>query len=400
MSRIPKVVLLIDTSEAFGRQFLRGIINYTKVVRPWEIYRNPPFFKKASSEIHKLEWLKSTRADGIISPFELDSSFQKYIKRFPVALTNEDVIADHNAFSLISADYLIDIGFKNFAFCGYEDLDWSRNRQEYFTGYLKKKGHQVFAYKPSGPGDSYAQEHENLGRWLMKLPKPIGIMAVNDDRGQDILTVCNSRKIRVPEEVAVIGVDNDDVICETCLPPLTSIAYNAQRAGFEAAKILDQKMQGKNPQRNQVVIKPTMIIKRQSTDILLLPDQDVARAIRFIHENIRKPIQVQDVVNQTLFSRKTLSTKFRAMLGRSIYDEIKRSKVEEIADMLINTKLPISEIALIVNTSGIDHISRYFQKIKGMTPKQYREKFGNTSLDLLSNYPGEIDTPLQQAPLI
>jgi len=205
------------------------------------------------------------------------------------------------------------------------------------------------------------------------VPKPVGLLACNDDRGQHILEVCKRIGLKVPEDVTVIGVDNDPMICEIGDPPMSSIALNVESAGYKAAKLLDQLINNKKIKRRQILVSPTHIVQRQSSDILAVDDAEVASAIRFIRENAKEKILVNDIVNTTHISRRTLEQRFKKTIHRSIYDEIRHVRVELIAKLLIETDLPISHITSFFNFTDVEHISRYFKKEKEIGLREFRK---------------------------
>jgi LacI family transcriptional regulator len=201
-------------------------------------------------------------------------------------------------------------------------------------------------------------------------------MACNDDRALDICDACRTSGLHVPYEVAILGVDNDDLACELANPPLSSIAVNNERAGYEAAELLDQLMSGKNDVEKQITAIPTHIVTRQTTDIFAVADKEVVNALRFVQQHSTEDIHVDDVVEAVPLSRRVLESRFRKTVGRSILSEIRRARVEQVVQMLVETNLPISEIANRLSYSGIEHIARYFRREKGMSLIEYRRRFG------------------------
>lgn len=198
-------------------------------------------------------------------------------------------------------------------------------------------------------------------------------MACNDDRGQHVIEACKIAELHIPEDVAVIGVDNDDLICDLCDPPLTSVALNVEKAGYETAKLLDSMMNNKNTVNRNINVKPTYVRTRYSTDIIATEDKELTKAISFIRQNFRKNIKVEDVVESTLLSRRSLEQRFRNELNRSINSEIRSIRVEHICKLLVETDLSISEIAYGLGFSSAEHISRYFQREKGKCPREFRK---------------------------
>jgi LacI family transcriptional regulator len=255
---------------------------------------------------------------------------------------------------------------------------WSRDRGESFAKRIAKAGYETYFYqygqlrlrgKPSREDNQVL-----LAEWLKSLPKPLAIMACNDDRGQHVLEVCKRDGFKVPEDIAVLGVDNDPMICEIIDPPLSSIAMNVESAGYEAAKLLDRMIQHKKKTKGrQILVSPTHIVQRQSSDIFAVNDAEVASAIRFIRENAKEKILVNDVVKATHLGRRTLEQRFKKTIHRSIYDEIRLVRVEWISRLLIESDLPICDITSLFHFTDVEHISRYFKKEKGIGLREFRK---------------------------
>lgn len=193
--------------------------------------------------------------------------------------------------------------------------------------------------------------------------------------GEYVIQACKIAHLHVPEEVAVIGVNNDEFICDLTDPPLSSISLNTEIAGYEAAAILDRLIAREKITQPQVMVHPIGVVTRQSTDVLAIKDSDVVEAVRFIRQNIQKGIQVDEVANAVFLSCRTLYKKFQQFLGHSVHAEIKRARIEVIGRMLLETDLSVSQIALTLWFPDIDHISRYFQSEKGANPLDFRKKF-------------------------
>jgi LacI family transcriptional regulator len=294
------------------------------------------------------------------------------IREFIEAVPN--IFDEKGTIGKMAADYLLDLGFRHFAYCGFENICWSQDRCEGFCRALQKAGYQVVVY-PEPPGSaalSWEKESAFMIQWLRSLPKPVGVMACNDERGQLVIDACSHAGLLVPEQVAVIGVDNDDLICELAEIPLSSIAMNFEKVGYEIASLLDQMMSGKSIEEHQFILRPTHVVARQSTDVVAIEDQDVAEAVRFIRNHAQEPIHVVDVMNVVPLARRTLEMKFRKILGRTIYEEITRVRMDHVSRMLTETDLSISQIAQSMEYTNLSPIWRSFRKEKGMTPMEYR----------------------------
>lgn len=372
-----RIILLLETSRAFGRQLIMGIARYSKLHGPWSFYKEPIDLK--SSIPHLTSW----KPDGIIMrdslitkellklkiPTILAIHDSKYAVNLPVIKT------DSYAIARMAGEHLSEKGFKNFAFCGFDNYDWSKERKLYFNQFNKEAGFSTFNYFPPKDNRKYDWENEqqHVSEWIKSLPKPVAIFACNDDRGQHILEVCKMINLKVPEDVAVIGVDNDPMVCDIGDPPLTSIALNVETAGYEAAKLMDDLINGKKVYRKKILVSPSHVVQRQSTDILAVNDSEVAAAIQFIRKNAKEKILVKDVVTKTGISRRTLEKRFKKTIRRSIYNEIRQIRVEYISKLLIETDLPISQITSLFNFTDAEHISRYFKKEKGIGLREFRK---------------------------
>ena len=374
---IPKVILVVETSRAFGRRLLLGITKYARLHGPWAFYREPSGLQSNYPK------LKDWHADGIIMrnakaskpllelniPTILVPHINEFYPDCPVVKT------DGESISKVAVDHLINIGLKNFAYCGFDDFPWSSERQMYFEKYLTDKNFDVsiFIRPKSLSKRKWESEQLLMAKWLKSLPKPIGIMACNDDRGQHVIEACKIAELRVPEDVAVIGVDNDDLICDLCDPPLSSVALNVEKAGYEAAKLLDLMMNSRKSTNKNIIVKPTYVRTRHSTDIIATEDRELTKAISYIRQNFRRNIRVEDVVESTILSRRSLEQRFKNKLNRSINSEIRRIRVEHISKLLVETDLSISEIAYSLGFSSAEHISRYFQREKGKCLREFRK---------------------------
>jgi LacI family transcriptional regulator len=286
------------------------------------------------------------------------------------------IITDSSSIAKMTSEQFVEKGLKNLAFCGFDSYQWSEERKKYFNKFNSEAGLKTFNYlspKKINHQD-WENEQQRVCKWIKDLPKPVGIFACNDDRGQHILEVCKLLNLKVPEDVAVIGVDNDLMVCEFGDPPLSSIALNIESAGFEAAKLLDKMIRtGKKMIGRQIIATPSHIVQRQSSDILAVDDTGVALAIRYIKDNAKNKILVKDVVEASGTGRRTLEKKFRETIHRSIYSEIQQVRIESISKLLIETDLPISQIASLYNFTDVEHISRFFRKEKGIGLREFRK---------------------------
>jgi LacI family transcriptional regulator len=333
------------------------------------------------------QFIKDLNPDGVIAPdsAKSDDLISLGIPIVVAGMSNPRlpelpyILSDSAAIGKMAGEYLVSRGFKHFAFCGYANLPWSQERGDSFAESITLAGFEIHIYpqRKRRVRQSWENERDFMSDWLLDLPKPVAIMSCNDDRSQDIVEACKTVDLHIPSEVALLGVDNDEFICDLTNPSLSSVAVNAERSGYEGAELLDRLMNREKMAGQTILAKPTHIVTRQSTDILAIEDQAVADAVRFISENGKKAIGVLDVVNAVLMSRRAIERRFKAHLGYSIYDEIRRVRVDHICRMLTETNLSITEVAAAMDFPGVEHIARYFRKEKNMSLMAYRKQYGN-----------------------
>jgi LacI family transcriptional regulator len=374
----PSVLLFVETSREFGRGLLHGIARYSRLHGPWRVYRWPGALDSLLPE-----W-KHLKLDGaIVRDVKVVETLAHSGLPVIFAQHNRDsyapfpaIITDSVGIGSMAAEHFLDRGFQNFAYCGLDEFAWSRGRAQYFMQRLQHAGFQVSVYHQpiSKTGRVSRSEQNRIADWLRSLPAPAGVMCCNDDRALQVVEACKLAGLQVPDDVAVLGVDNDVLVCDLADPPISSIALDTETAGHEAAKLLDQLMKGGVMAGQQIPVRPTHIVTRMSTDILAVTDPDVAAALRFIRRNPNRLIQVDDVVEATNVSRRVLEKRFKATLRRSVHQEIRRVRINNIIPLLVGTDMSITEIALHCGFAGVEHISRYFRKETGASLRDYRKQ--------------------------
>ncbi len=384
-----KIAVLIEAIRGHERSLLRGIAKYSRVKGDWVFYLDKldPFYRNKSEKDGKLiTKLLNWQVDGIITRYpDKVSDFQQ--KNIPVVLaiqTENDnrqlgtIEFDNREIGRMAAKHLMERGFVNFGFCGLEEMFWSKARCAGFSEEVLKRGYNVSSYEqPKSLSKlSWDIEQHAIVEWVSSLHRPVGIMACNDDRAEHVAEGCKQVGLNVPEDVAIIGVDNDEFVCEFADPPLSSIALNSEKAGFEVAEYLDEVMNGQNPAAvRTILVKPTHIVTRQSTDILAIDDEDVARALAYIRKNSRNMLQVEDIAEQVGISVRILQSRFQSVLGRTIRDELKKVRINEVMALLRDTNITVSQIAYQLGYSSDHNLARFFRAETGMSPVEYRRKF-------------------------
>ena len=382
-----KVALLIETSRGYGRGLLRGIVRYARLHGPWSFYITPGDFEQA------LPKMKLWGGAGIVARVETPQMAQAILAAdVPTVIVDADprighlvtdlaqlsnASSDSEGAALLAAEHLQERGFEHFAYVGLPGRVWSDRRGESFCAAIRQAGFEPYDFKPLQSKKDFGWESEQaiLARWIEDLPKPVGLMACNDDRGRGVLEACRLAGVRVPEEVAVIGVDNDELFCELADPPLSSVALNTEHGGYRIAHLLDQLMQQKITTPQQLIVEPTHVVTRRSTDIKAFDGREVGAALSFIHRNRSRAFNVNDVALAVGISRRNLEVKFRKSVGRTILSEIQRIRLDHAKRMLRETDLPISQIAESSGYNSTSYLTQVFRKEIGVSPAKYRTRF-------------------------
>jgi LacI family transcriptional regulator len=378
-----KIILLIAPTRAFDRDLLQGIARYANEYGPWTFYREPPHYQTIDWKEKVTDRLRSGKIDGIImrEPERIDEIIQCGIPGICAPVTRRiiegfiNIVIDNDAVGRLAAEHLLQCGFRHFAYCGHEGIYWSVRRGEAFRDRIVQAGYTCRIYEPKGKGVLWEKEEPLLVKWLKSLPKPVGIMACNDDRSQHVLEACHAAEIHVPSEVAIIGVDNDEFICRLANPPLSSICLNPEHLGYRAAQLLDRALREKAGCDAVVEGAPTHVVARSSTNILHVEDQEMAEAVRFIRENSDRPLQVDDIAAAIGISRRTLQHRFGNAIGRSVHSQILRERVNRITQLLVETDLTVAQIADKLDFSSPKQLDRVFTKFQGIPPTVYRTRY-------------------------
>jgi LacI family transcriptional regulator len=290
---------------------------------------------------------------------------------------------DNRLVAEMAADHLLERGFQHFAYCGFAGVDYSMDRQAHFPPFLAERGFGCFVY--DGPrravkGDQSRKEQHGilfereLASWVKSLPRPIGVMCCNDLRAQQLLNACRAVDIAVPEDVAIVGVDNDELLCELADPPLSSVQPDAKRIGYRAAATLHECLRTGNREPHREYLPPLQVLTRHSTDVLAIDDHLVARAVRYIREHATEGINVDDVLRHLVISRVTLNRRFEKTLGRTPKDEIDRIRLRRIKHLLLETEFSLARIADLSGFKHAEYLSVVFKAQTGQTASEYRKR--------------------------
>ncbi len=381
MNQPPQVALIIESSVSYGRSILQGVARYISSHHRWSI-----FFEQHELGTPPPAWLDSTNWNGILCR-PTDPTLAHRLKRMKVPVVDLNdlyenlrfpwVGSNHRAIGALGAKHFLERGFRHFAFCGFSNELWAGQRRDGFCEIVGKNNLPIPVYESPWRGATVSRwdlELEQLGKWLAALPKPIGVMACNDVRALHLLDACHKTGLLVPEEVAVVGVDNEEIICELCNPPLSSVEPAPESVGYQAAELLDKLMNGESCPAGRILVDPIRVVTRRSSDTLATKDRIVSGALRYIREQALHGCTVSDVLKQVKTSRSYLERRFRSHLKRSPQAEIRRVQIDRIKQLLTETDFTLERISELSGFEHPEYMSVLFKRTCGQTPGQYRKQ--------------------------
>lgn len=385
MSKPKRVLLLIETSQAYGRKIIEGISRYVFENGDWEIdIENRGLLEKIP------DWIKFWKGDGIIAR-SITPSQMKILSCFDIPVIEllgdeikhkAEVYTDEVSIGRMACEHFLECGLRNFGFISFGNVWWARRRCEAFSRYLSLYGHSCHIYpgvkKDSKSSFSFGNDMQERStkKWLLELPRPIGVFATNDWHARHVLHACRNLGLSIPRDIAVLGAANDTMLCNLQTPTLSSIDLDAERIGIVAAELLQARMHRRRFKKAlPIVIPPIQVVARQSTDTLAVDDPDVVCAIQYIRRNAVNGIKVSDVVQETGLGTSTLFRRIKRVLGHSAEDEIIRIRVEKAKNMLRETHYSVDSIAKKVGFQYSEHFARVFRSVEKMSPSEYRNLY-------------------------
>jgi LacI family transcriptional regulator len=373
------VALLIEMSNAHSRGILHGIRRYIREHDPWMIR-----YSEQGRGFLAPRWLGRWRGEGIIARITNERIAAAVAqKRLPVVDVGNVALApwlpsvetDNETIARLAAEHLLGRGLKHFGYCGVAGIETSAVRGDHFARCLAAAGHGCSLYQPAAKSarvDPWQSDSIGIARWIRSLPRPAGVLAAWDGCAVQILQVCRRIGVDVPDEMAVLGVDDDELLCDLADPPLTSIATGVHEIGYQAAELLDRMMAGEQVPPGAQRIRPLGVVTRQSTDMLAIDDRQVSQALRFIRERACHAIRVEDVLAVVPLTRRVLESRFKRLLGRTPHEEIIRTQLRRVEELLIETDLPLKSIACRTGFQHVPYMIAAFKKKIGVTPGDYR----------------------------
>ena len=380
-NKAPHVAVLVDTATGWGRRVVRGIGRYVREHEPWDIWID------ARDQRAALRLPTRWRGEGIIARVP-DHPTARHVAAAGVPVVNVSAVelngvqlpsvrTDLQASARMAAEYLLGRGFQHFAYCGTEWWSYTDYHRRGFAKVLGEAGFSCDVY-PRNSRDrrrTATQPRErDLIRWLEPLPKPLAVLTWTTNCGSQVIQACRRAGLLVPEQVAILAADEDDLLCELCNPPLSGIALTSERIGYEAAALLDRMMSGIEPPQDAILIEPAGVVTRQSTETLAIHDADVASAVAFIWRHAGDRIHVRDILREVPISRTRLEQRFRQILGRSPSAEIRRVHLERAKQLLAETDMPVPDVAAASGFGSREYLAHAFKQETRLTPREFRNQ--------------------------
>jgi len=379
-----KILLLTDFSSGYSRSLLKGIVKYAKECGSWSFYRMPSYFIELYGDEGVVKWAKEWGANAIIA-HEIDISILNQLS-IPIIVQNykdrheliSNLTGDYFKTGVMAGEFFLHKGFKKFAYYGFNDSVWMRERGDGFISTVKRNDHQVFLYTDYQEKTKVWEfDHEVLKEWLDSLPKPIAMFACDDFHALQITEICTMYGIEIPNEISVLGVDNDELLCNISDPKLSSIELDVDNGGYLTGKLIHQFLEKKATPPIDIIIEPIRIVTRESTEKYAFSNKHIEKVMNFIENKYMEDISVDDIIRSVPFSRRVLEKLFKKETGITIYHYIQLVRIDNFSKLLITTELPLMDAAMKVGFYDYKNVSRIFIKEKKLTPFQYRKTFTN-----------------------
>ena len=391
MKKKKRVLVLVESSLAYGRKVAGGIARYVQEHGHWSVHIED----RGIFEIPPL-MLDGWDGDGIITR-TASRSLRSILKKCHcpiVELLGDgkqmpiEVLPNEETMSELCIDHFLERGFKTLGFYSFGQSWWIDCRRELFLQAAEKKHFTPFwlserTEDESVPLPIWEKKYEDsLIAWLKTLPHQTGILAVSDSQAMRVMQACQKIGLKIPEEIAILGIDNDTHLCNLMTPPLSSLDQNAALVGYEASRLLDLKMdRRKNLPTLPLLIPPLRVVTRRSTDVMAISHPDIAAAMHYIHEFATQGISVGDIVKEVNLSRSTLIRLFQKTLGRSPKEEISRVCLNHAEFLLIHTDIPISKVARQSGYHSLEYFTSMFSRQTGLSPMKFRQKYRKNAED-------------------
>ncbi|WP_428304311.1 XylR family transcriptional regulator [Lacipirellula sp.] len=377
--KTPHVALLIETARSYGRGLLRGVRRYISEQGPWSVY-----MELRALDSQPPEWIEHWKGDGILVRTGNQAIVDAVVAaNLPVVELRTSRLmpgypfagVDNRAVGKMVAEHFAAQGFRRFAVYGIDTEDFFEERCRNFVEAVAEMGFHCEVFNQDHGGEhplDWEQQQLQLVKWIQQLPKPIGVLTCTDQLGFWFLDACKRANVAVPEEVAVVGCENDESLATMASPPMSSVQFHAERTGYEAAALLDRLMKGEPPPAEPTLIAPLGIVTRQSSDIVAVEDKEIAEVLRYVRIQAPLGLSVEEILRRFPFSRAALDQRMRDAIGRTTKAEIVRVQLERVKLLLAETELSLAQIADRAGFRHPQYMAELFKKRFGLTPGSFR----------------------------
>ncbi len=384
-----RVLMMTDFTESYGNKLLQGIIKYSHEHSPWVVGKIPLSFRDGNQLKTAAEIADHWKADAIIGQFRSFEDIRPFQERGIIPVAQDflqsfpgiiNITGDYLEAGRMAARYFMERGLRHFAYYGVNGVVWSDGRRDGFmevaardAGAPLRKSHirEIKNLKTS-----WWYNTEKLIHWLRSLPKPVGIYCCDDNKAYNIIEACSQSQqtgLRIPEDILLLGTDNDETMCQLCMPQLSSVALDVEIAGYQVAALIEYLLNLPPKERSKhysdIIVHPTHIVTRHSTDALVNDNPYISKILRYIENNIGKSLRVEDLVALVPMSRRTLEETFSKSMGTSIYRYIIQTRVSRFQKLILGGLSP-SQAAMEL---GLEYksLSREFKRQTGLSPKEF-----------------------------
>ncbi len=374
-----KILLLIDYSSDFDRKLLRGLIKYAKENGSWLFYRLPSYYVTMYGSLGVLEWAKKWEACAVIGKWTDETIDLQKELNIPVVVQNyhhrcsscSNLTGDYKGTGKMAALFFAERRFRNFAYFGIKGVVWSDERCKGYEEEVKRINGNFFCFKTEQQDD---ESRMKVTQWLQQLPKPIALFCCDDAHALFISETCKITKIRIPEEIALLGVDNDELMCNISDPPISSIELGIEKGGYMLGKLIDKQLKKEYNGNFNLVINPIRIELRQSTEKYNIEDPYILEVVRYIDSHYNSNLSIETVLYDIPLSRRNFEIKFKRVMSVSIYQYILICRCNRLAELLLTTNLPLRDLSIEAGFKDYNNVARIFKKYKNCSPSEYRQK--------------------------
>ncbi len=375
-----KILLLLDYASEFERNILRGLVKYSSEHGPWLFYRLPPSFRATYGDEGIIRYAREWKADAVIGRWDNDELDIRKELDIPVVYQNyhhrrldcSNLTGDYRSAGYMAAQFFLQKGYRNFAYMGIEGVVWSCERRDAFREYVSSRGGKFFCFEYAQKDDPGLRE--SLRSWLEMLPKPVALFCCDDENALYVSETCKMGDLHIPDDISVLGVDNDELICSISDPPISSVELNVKAGGYALGRLIHEMIDGNFNGARDVVISPVRIVTRQSTEKYDISDPYIKKVVQRIDNDYAQPLTVGTLLADIPMSRRNLEVKFRQAVGTSIWQYLLGCRCRHLAELLITTDRQLIDLAAEAGFNDYTNIARVFRKIFGCSPKEYRNK--------------------------